>query len=222
MKTRNLVLLTLLTCFTFSSCNKKELRSDIQEFVSDFKLETAVEHYKKVEMNRVVETNDNGSLTKEIETLTFDINDVNKPLYHHQIDTYKGEELQNTSMSYLEHVDEKIYYVANSSTEEMSLEEAHNLIKSFFYSKTYLDGQYHDRGYYYGDILLNNIYEYQNFVTINEEQTLLTIEISRTQDGVLRKSKIVVDKFGMIVQNIASAKRDNQESTTTISIKHYE
>ena len=221
MKTKSFII-PLLVGISLISCNKKELRADIEKFISNFSLEVAVEHYKKVDMVRTVNVDDGQIKTKQVETITFDVTDVNKPQYRHQIDDYTEENLTNTSVSYLEYVDETIYYIANSNRSETTLEKAHELIQRFFYTKTALDGTVHDGGYYRGDMLINSAYYIQNNITIDEEQETMVVDKDVVDaQGVNTKSHEVIDKYGMMTYKKTTSSKDEKSSITEINIQNH-
>lgn len=217
MKSKTLVIFSVFACM-LASCSKNELRPDIAEFILNFNVENAVANYKKVEMRKVTDINDNGEISKTVETITFDVNDVEAPQYRKEINEIKGEITTRTTLNYISYEEDKIYFVSNESKSEMTLEGAHAIVQTFFYTSTALDGQYHEGGYYNGDVIKNIAYNYQNFIRIDEENESLILEYSKVESGIKRSVKQIHDKWGMWKEYIASASRDNQSAVTTITV----
>lgn len=219
MKSKTLVIFSVFA-FMLTSCNK-ELRADIAEFISNFSLENAVENYKKAQAVVVLDVDKHDEIYKTIETTTIDISDASAPQYRHQTDRYEGKEYEfkSTTVTYLSYEEDKIYFVVNDdSKSEMSLEEAHKMVKTFFYKETALDDQYHNRGYYHGDNFRNSAYYYQNYITIDQENELLLFELNRSDSRAEESSKIVLDKWGMMLENIAIARSGDEAVSTTITV----
>ena len=209
--------MTLLT-----SCNKKEIRSDIAEFIASFSVEEAVESYKKTEMNKTQTVLKDGEKTVTIETINFDVTDPYDPQYHHHSDKYVNDVLTESVDQYLKHENDAYFGVINEVEYEYDLEKCHDLIRQFFYKNTYLDGTYHADGYYYGDIVKGSIEDYQNYITIDEEKQNLTFSHcqNQTQNGmdVRRCSTFVVDALGMLNYNLATTSAGQNEARTEITI----
>ena len=218
MKNKITFIFAVLGTLTLAACDNKELRKDISDFVANFSLEGAVEQYKKVKMEKVIDVNDAGKLSKQVETITFDVTNVETPEYRHVADQYEGEMLVNTSESYLLYEGDKIYLIENEK-KEVTLEEAHNLIQRFFYTITDQSGTLHDGGYYYGDIIINSAYYYQNSITIDENEKTLTWVRNFTDKGVENQTTTIVDEVGMLKSKTVKSEKGNQMVTTTINIQ---
>ena len=224
MKIKKFVIL-LVSIFTLSACNQKVLRSDIAKFIENFSLTKAVEAYKEVEMTKVVTVNDLSKLTITEETISFNVKDVNNPIYNHTYYEKENGETVKTTIEYFLKENDKFYLVSNEVKSEITLESAHNIIQQFFYKETYLDGEYHSGGYYYGDVIKNSCYDYQNQITIDAENDLYRFSACTVDRSggvnVDRCSEMVVDNLGMLIKNVASAKSqsDAREAKTEINIK---
>ena len=223
---RRVFLLLLLPLVCVTSCKQKELRKDIADFIANFSLEAAVQAYKVVEMNKVLTVNDGNKITVTNEKISFDVSDINTPQYTHTTEVYENETLIKTSMESLVYENDELYYQVADKKYAYTLEQGHSLIEKFFYTETALDGSYHNGGYYYGDVIAHSCYDYQNQITIDQENNLFIQEGSTTSssDGVnvKRTSKVIVDKVGMLISNYANAKSqsDDREVTTEITIKN--
>ena len=223
MKRRLFTTILILVTTLLNSCNQKEIRSDIAEFIASFSVEEAVEAYKKTKMEKVQNIDDGENITKITQTIVFDVSDANNPLYESVTKTYVNEELTTTSSLFLKQENGNYYIVLNGQESLSTLEKNHEIVREFFYKDVYLDGTYHEGGYYYGDMIRGSIEDYQNFITVDNENATLTFSrcVNQTSNGVdvKRCSRFILDNLGMMLYNLASAEGDNKLSTTEIIIK---
>lgn len=206
-----------------SSCNKKEIRSDIAEFIASFSVESAVEAYKKVEMSKTTRVDNLGDKTLTTETISFDVTDPYKPIYHDHSETYRNDVLDKTNDTYFKIENEQYFVIIDDVEYEYTLEKCHDLIRQFFYKRVILDGTYHEPGYYYGDMVKGSIYEYQNHMEIDQEKKSLTFSYCYNQkagsgEDVKRCSKFILDEFGMLNYNLASDTAEGKSVETEIII----
>ena len=222
MKRRTFAIISILAMTLLTSCNKKEIRSDIAEFIASFSVEEAVESYKKTEMNKTQTVTKDGELTVTIETINFDVTDPYNPQYHRHSDKYVNEVKTESNDQYIKHEKDAYFVVINDIEYEYDLEKCHDLIRQFFYKNTYLDGTYHADGYYYGDMVKGSIEDYQNYMTIDEEKHNLTFSHCQNtiQNGedVRRCSTFIVDTLGMLTYNLAVTSAGENEARTEITI----
>ena len=209
--------MTLLT-----SCNKKELRSDIAEFIASFSVEEAVESYKKTEMNKTQTVLKDGEKTVTIETIDFDVTDPYNPQYHRHSDKYVNEVKTESIDQYFKHENDDYFVIINDVEYKYDLEKCHDLIRQFFYKAVYLDGTYHEPGYYYGDMIKASALDYQNYISIDEEKQELTFSNCQNQiqngEDVRRCSTFRVDALGMLTYNLAVTSVGANEARTEITI----
>ena len=223
MKNKFLKLLPILIISLTSCTQEIPLREDIEEFICTFSLSEAVKEYKKAEATKEVYINDGEKITTQEEKISFDVNDVNHPIYSHTLKAVeKGREFITKSEEYLFYEENKIYLISNESKQEYTLEDAHKLVERFFYKEVLLDGTYHNRGYYYGDIVTASCRDYQNFIDIDIENQLLHFKAEHINisdgENVKNISEFYVNKLGMLTKNVATAKSDTKEMTTTINV----
>lgn len=205
-----------------TSCNKKEIRSDIAEFIASFSVEAAVEAYKKTEFNKTQTVNKDGDKTVTIETINFDVTDPYNPQYHRETLKYVNDVLTESTDQYIKHENDQFFMVINEVEYDYDLEKCHDLIRQFFYKNTYIDGTYHTDGYYYGDIVKGSIEDTQEFMTVDEETELLTFSYCKNStvqgEEVRECSTFKVDKLGMLTYNLASAITPTKSAVTEIVI----
>ena len=222
MKRRTFATIFILAMTLLSSCGKKEIRSDIAEFIASFSVEAAVEAYKKTEFNKVQTVHLDGDVTVTYETINFDVTDTQDPQYHRHLETYVNDALTESIDQYIKHENDAFYVVINESEYEYDLEKCHDLIRQFFYKNTYLDGTYHADGYYYGDMVKGSIEDYQDYIIINQDIQKLVFSHcqNQTQNGrdVRRCSTFHVDALGMLTYNFAVTTAGEDEARTEITI----
>ena len=223
MKRRTIASIFILAMTLLSSCNKKEIRSDIAEFIASFSVESAVEAYKKVEMTKTIKVDNLGDKTYTLETINFDVSDPYNPIYHDHSETYKNDVLSETNDTYFKIENEEYFIVINKVEYEYTLEKCHDIIRLFFYKRVILDGTYHEPGYYYGDMIKGSIYEYQKYMEINSENNTLKFNYCYNQragtgENVKRCSTFIVDDLGMLNYNLASDTAEGKSVETEIVI----
>ena len=222
MKRRTFAIIFILAMTLLTSCNKKEIRSDIAEFIASFSVEEAVESYKKTEMNTTQTVTKDGESTVTIETINFDVTDAQDPQYHRHSETYVNDTLTELIDQYIKHENDAYILVINESEYDYDLEKCHELIRQFFYKNTYLDGTYHADGYYYGDMVKGSIEDYQDYIIINQDIQKLVFSHcqNQTQNGrdVRRCSTFHVDALGMLTYNFAVTTAGEDEARTEITI----
>ena len=223
MKRRTFATIIILAMTLLTSCNKKEIRSDIAEFIASFSVESAVEAYKKVEMNKTVTVDNLGDKTLTLETITFDVTNPQIPIYHSHSETFKNDVLSEINDTYFKVENERYFIVINEVEYEYTIEKCHDIIRQFFYKRVILDGTYHEPGYYYGDMVKGSILEYQDHMEIDTEKHTLNFSYCYNQkagtgENVRRCSNFVVDELGMLNYNLASDSADGKFVQTEIVI----
>ena len=199
----SLILMSLL-----SSCVKKELRSDIKDFVASFSLSDSMSGYKHAGYTNVKETFIDGTKTLENTTLEFNILDESNPTYHLKTITKVNDGDENIYEKFLTKNEDKIYLnETDKEAVEFSIAEVELLIQDFFFTKTMYEGTYHCNGMYYGDLILETARELQTFVEIDQENGWYVF-YHFTKGKVDGKDSSVeqyysVNKLGMLVKNIS-------------------
>ena len=200
----SLVMVSLL-----SSCNKKELRSDIKEFVASFSLSESIETYKHAGYISKKETFKDGVKTLENISLNFDVRDMENPSYEYKKITKINDGDEQILEKSLTKIENKIYFLeTNKEAVEYSIEQVQNLILDFFYTETLLEGSYHCNGMYYGDLVLETARDFQEFVTIDADNSLYVFYHLKKMTVEEKDSSIEqyysVNKLGMLVKNISN------------------
>ena len=200
---------SLLMVSLLSSCKQNELRSDIKEFVASFSLSSAIEAYKHAGYTSVKESFIDGKKTSENIILNFDVLDIENPTYNYQKITKTNDEEEQKEEKYIQKNEEKIYFFeTNKEPIEYSTEDVEKLIIEFFYTKTMYEGTYHCNAMYYGDLVLETARDFQEFVTIDADNSLYVF-YHLTKGRVEGKASSVeqyysVNKLGMLVKNISN------------------
>ena len=202
-----LALLTLVTSCT----GTPELRKDIRDFISKFSLETAMKQYLSGGYTSTkVENLEAGIKTTVVELEYSRVNDSH-PSYHKVTTTTQNETVTVEELSFVEN-DGQYYISINGELSKSSLKECDNYINKFFYEKTDLDGQYHAKGYYYGDYIKTVAPYLQKYITIDQENELYIMEYAVTTSSTPVEQRYTVNKYGMLVDN------HYQDSVTTQDI----
>ena len=199
----SLILMSLL-----SSCVKKELRSDIKDFVASFSLSDSMSTYKHAGYTNAKESFIDGVKTQENTTLEFNLLDESNPQYHLKITT-KIDEGEEKKYEKLLTKNEDKFYLNETEKEpiEYSLDQVKLLVRDFFFTKTQYEGTYHSNGMYYGDLILETARDLQEFIEIDQENEWY-IFYHFTKGKVEGKAASVeqyysVNKLGMLVKNIS-------------------
>lgn len=214
----SLLILTLLT-----SCDHPELRSDIKEFIASFSLENAVSEYLNAGYVKTRSIVENGVTTTTVEDFSFNVTDALHPQYEKSIITYvDGVEILNQKEYIYEKDDIFIYHKMDNSEQYCSLEDAHKLVEKYFYTSTQLDGTIHLGGMYYGDYCSQTAISFQNFITINQEDSLYvfhaTLRVEKDLPEPLDEEQTYeVNKVGMLVRNSLSQKTASKSVFTYIT-----
>ena len=214
MVKKRFLILSLLPLLSLTACQKKELRSDIAEFISHFSLSEAKETYKEAGYNSVQVISDSEGVTRVEKKLDFNIKNESNISYSYSYRKYKNEELSSSSNVTIETIDSKYIYTVDSEAKEIDINEAKKVIDVFFYE--YEEYEYHNYGVYYGDIVIDQAYDFQNYITIDENKESCKIEyqMSITKEYTVNQ-KVIVDKSGMLKSNeFALTKNDGSDSST--------
>lgn len=211
MKTRN-ALFTLSVVALLTSCNKIQIRSDIAEFIASFSLEDSVRAYLEGGYEQTSITTTNDEVVKEVETLSFNVKDNQKPQYEKKILKYKNDVLESEIKEEIVIQNDKYYFIDSDGTHEYTLQECHDKVEKFFYEQSSFEGTYHYRGMYRGDYIKQGIEYFQPYATVSEDKSLLTFDISEDnfdENGLKYHINSVysVNTLGMLVeQNIIGTK----------------
>ena len=206
---------SLLTMSLLSSCAKKELRSDIKDFVASFSLSESMLAYKHAGYTSEKESFIDGVKTNENTTLNFNILDEENPEYHLKTITKTNDEDEKVYEKFLSKNEEKIYLnETEKEPVEYSINDVKLLVQDFFFTEVLLEGTYHCYGMYYGDLVLETARDFQEFVTIDQENELYELHYFTKGKGNGKPSTLEqyysVNKLGMLVKNISKqANGDN-------------
>ena len=191
-----------------SSCAKKELRSDIKNFVASFSLSESLLAYKHAGYTSEKESFIDGVKTSENTTLNFNISDEENPEYHLKTITKIDDKEEKVYEKFLSKNEEKIYLNETEKDPiEYSINDVNLLVQDFFFLEVLLDGTYHCKGMYYGDLVLETARDFQEFVEIDQENQWYVFH--HTTKGKVDGKKASVEqyysvnKLGMLVKNVS-------------------
>jgi hypothetical protein len=221
MKKFLLLVLTLISIFTLTSCAKLDIpEGDIKDFVSKFNGEEAymnVHYGKSYIVNTYYDGDyDDGENIILGQHTSLAYFDKRNDMYYHYLETnasgnYVGEEARynfnNQKTVCYSNADGSNLYVeqiTDGVKDEMNydLDDVITSCKNFFYTE--VSGGFHTGGVYYGDYILKNIPKYYKHFSLNEDKTELKYEINistPTEDGneILNCHRFVVNQYGLIV-----------------------
>lgn len=197
------------------SCSKNiPLRSDIENFIASFSLETAMQEYREVSyISRKIQFIDNVRTRTET-TLDFNVKNIeNGEIYYHKNVKVLDDDIlrQETEINIIKEND-KYFYTINNEKYEKTIDECLDIIEDFFFEETMTD-YYHYNGNYYGDLVLETCRYNQDFVTIDQEKELYILSYTREGDSGVEidgqnvnkhyylEQNYSVNKLGMLVSN---------------------
>ena len=104
------IALTLSAVSILVSCGKqKELRSDISYFIASFSVAEAMKTYQRADYQR----DDYEGNVHSIETMSFDVRDLENIEYHYRIEKYVGGEIDKIDDEILTKEEENYYITIN-------------------------------------------------------------------------------------------------------------
>ena len=206
-----------------TSCGERKLRSDIDKFITSFSLQDAVASYLEAGYESV-RTQTGGEVeTKEEIFLSFNVKDASHPQYKKETKKYENNVLKSDVVEEIKE-DDSGFIFAITDREDMryTLEECHDVIKTFFYKESLFDGTYNVQGMYYGDYLKQVAPGLQDYVTIDEENQLYIMEYSKDEKingyNAHVEQKYSVNKLGMLEKNHFIVTRDEEKIEQNITV----
>lgn len=219
MVNRRIIGFTLLPILLLTSCQTKSLRSDIKQFIASFSLEESINNYQYAGYNYVTREEKNDVITVNEDHVDFDVRDDSSISYSYTHIVKENDVLKTNEFIYITTEDSKYYYESQvSEIHEITKTEVDKEIITFFYKVE--ESGYHGQGMYYGDIVLDMIYDYQKYTTIDVENELLIIDYEFYYSKIDTKFKqtITVDKLGMLVSNNLKITAPTGVSTSLIEV----
>ena len=209
-----------------SSCAKKELRSDIKDFVASFSLSDSMSTYKHAGYTDAKVTFIDGIKTEENTTVEFNILDETNPQYSLEKKTKINDGEENIYTKWITKNEDKFFLnETDKEAVEFSIAEIENLVRDFFYTKIMYEGSYHSNGMYYGDLILETARDLQEFVQIDQENQWYIFH-HQTKGKVDGKAASVeqyysVNKLGMLVKNISKQVNGDNYINQEINVFNY-
>ena len=192
-----------LTLLLVGCADTSPLRSDIEEFVASFSLEIAMSTYLDMGYEKIKTTNKT-DVTQEVELMDIRSSDMEHFSYNFsKITTVNGEQ-QKSEYSRIETIDKHYYLTTDQNPEkyEIPFSKCAEYIEDFFYGEVLYD-RYHQKGMYYGDIVLDNARRWTDFITIDTDKDLLVMEQNDfvIEDTGKASQLIKVNRIGMLTHN---------------------
>ena len=192
-----------LTLLLVGCVDTSPLRSDIEEFVASFSLEEAMSTYLDMGYEKTKTTNKE-DVTVEVENMDIRCSDMTTFSYDFtKVTTVNGVK-QKEEYSRIETIENRYYLTTDQNPDktEIPSSKCAEYIEDFFYGEVLYD-RYHQKGMYYGDIVLDNARRWTDFITIDQEKDLLVME---QNDFVIEETGkasqlIKVNRIGMLTYN---------------------
>lgn len=218
MVRKSIIGLSLLPILLLVSCNKKTLRSDIANFIASFSLQDSIAEYLEAGYSIRTELYVDGETTITEETVDFNVRDDSSISYSYTYKTYVDDVIDENRFVTIATEEGKYVYTSETETKEISKDEVNSNVIRFFYTSD--DMSYHKGGAYYGDIVLDGAYSFQNYTTIDLENNLyiLDYEFKDTSVDAIIKQNVVVNQLGMLVSNYLKITTDKGFSETTFTV----
>ena len=221
---RRIIVLPLVMISLLTGCRKNQtLRSDIRQFIASFSLNEARKTYLDAGYTRTDISRENDKIIKNIETLTFNIKDLQNIAYEYDVKYYENDVL-DTSKSRNKHVyiqDGQYYLDDNGQSSSITTERiVNNYVTTFFYRQEV--ESIHSLGMYLGDTIKEIIYDMQKYVTIDFEANTFTYDmpwgVKKDAEGYDFEELLVVDNLGMTKSCYIKQSNGIVEMETTISV----
>ena len=213
------IALTLSAVSLLVSCGKqKELRSDISYFIASFSVAEAMKTYQRADYQR----DDYEGNVHSIETMSFDVRDLENIEYHYRIEKYVGGEIDKIDDEILTKEEENYYITINGVKTFYTTEQVlNNFVSKFFYRKTFEGGYLY--GMYVGDMLKDIIYDIQDYTYIDYENKLLVYSVNqhRSESGFAFSQKLEVDNLGLVVTDHSITTNGLTTRETVIEVHNY-
>ena len=216
MVKRSFIGLFIIPILLLSACTQKVLRSDIQEFIASFSLSESIKEYKEAGYTLTQNVSFDGVESTSTKKIDFNIKDESNISYSYSYVEIENKEVKTNDFVKITTENNKYFLESNSvNKHEIDVEEVNeNIIKFFYETDEY---EFHKYGAYYGDIVLDSAYTFQNYTTIDEENKLYKVEYetkSKDQDITISE-KLVVNSLGMLESNYVKATSSKGESVST-------
>ena len=201
MKRRNIaIIIPVISLLT--SCARNNVRSDIQEFIASFSIESAVSTYVKASYSREDISIENGATSKIKTTMSIDRQNEENLLYDYQRITLEEEAETSNVHRYVEKKENKYFYITEEYSEEKTKDEVNDLLDTFFYTSS-TEGIY-TGGMFMGDAFREIIPDIQDLVTIDSENKLLVysyVNLMKEDEREVRiEQTVTLDQYGMLVK----------------------
>ena len=204
-----------------SACAKNSLRSDIQEFIASFSIDSAVVNYPSARYVREDISTENNVTSKVVITMAINRQNQEDLAYDYTKITYEDNVEKSNVHRYVEKNNEKYFYVAEDGSSERTKEQVNGLIDTFFYTSS-KEGIY-TGGMFMGDAFREIIPDIQDLVTIDSENKLLVysyVNVMRDQEKeVTINLNVTLDQYGMLVKEDMQKTSDLGVYETHIEVK---
>ena len=203
------------------ACAKNSLRSDIQEFIASFSIDSAVTNYPSARYVREDISTENNVTSKVVITMAINRQNQEDLAYDYTKITYEDNVEKSNVHRYVEKNNEKYFYVTEDDSSERTKEQVNDLIDAFFYTSS-KEGIY-TGGMFMGDAFREIIPDIQDLVTIDSENKLLVysyVNVMRDEEKeVTITQSVALDQYGMLVKEDMQKTSDLGVYETHIEVK---
>ena len=218
---RRFVAILIPVISLLTSCARNNVRSDIQEFIASFSIESALTNYQKASYSREDISLENGVTSKIKITMSIDRQNENNLAYDYQRITLEDESEKSNIHRYINKENDKYFYITESISEEKNKDDVNALIDTFFYTSS-TEGIY-TGGMFMGDAFREIIPDIQDLVTIDNENKLLVysyVNLMNDEDKEVRiEQTVTLDQYGMLVKEDMKKTSDLGVFETHIEVK---
>ena len=204
-----------------SACAKNSLRSDIQEFIASFSIDSAVTNYHSAMYTREDISTENNITSKVVITMSINRQNQEDLAYDYTKITYEDNVEKSNVHRYVVKNNEKYFYVTEDDSSERTKEQVNDLIDNFFYTSS-KEGIY-TGGMFMGDAFREIIPDIQDLVTIDSENKLLVysyVNVMRDEEKeVTITQSVTLDQYGMLVKEDMQKTSDLGAYETHIEVK---
>lgn len=224
---RSIIVLPLVMISLLTGCrDNRHLRSDIKQFIASFSLNEARKIYLDAGYTRTDVSEENDQIITNIESISFNIKDLENISYDYEVKRYVDGELdeEHSRHNYVIK-DMGEYYYSNGTTSPRITAERiiNNYVTTFFY-RDEVQGV-HSNGMYSGDTIKNLIYDLQKYVTIDQENELFIYDVpwgdKKDAKGYDFEEHWVVNKLGMTDSCYIKQTNGIVSMETTISVYNH-
>ena len=209
----------IIAVFSVTSCGAK-LRQEVADFIANFSLQKARSEVKKGHYIDSSVGKYKGSDCSFYDEVYFDISEPSIVSYKHVYKSVNYGAILNED--YVEEIVTKdgVYtYTKGEESRELTYDVAYDMTKRFFFSEYYTKTDRYNGAMYYGDMVKDEAYKQQEFVTIDKENGIYRYKIDKVKqqgDNIVMSIDYSINKLGMLL-SLADSGYSEDDPTTYYS-----